>query len=185
MNSWQLYQCREAIEQGGIIAYPTEAVYGLGCSPWCRDAVYKILRLKQRSVSKGLILVAADISQFHDLIEIQGLARRQEILDSWPGPVTWVVPAKPGLPRYLTGSHHGLAVRVSAHPIVRQLCTEVGILVSTSANPGGHAPARTPFKVRNYFGNHVDYILPGQVGSSSLPTEIRNALHGNILRKGH
>ena len=184
MKPWQLYHCREVIAHDGIIAYPTEAVYGLGCSPWCQDAVHKILRLKQRSVSKGLILIGSDISQFQDIIEIQGLTRKQAILDSWPGPVSWVVPAKPGLPRYLTGSHRGIAVRVSAHPTVRQLCSEVGVLVSTSANPGGHSPARTSFRVRTYFATHIDYILPGQAGPAARPTEIRHALTGNILRKG-
>jgi L-threonylcarbamoyladenylate synthase len=107
-----------------------------------------------------------------------------EILASWPGPVTWVVPAKPGLPRFVTGTHQGIAVRVSAHPVVRQLCAMVGVLVSTSANPGGHIPARNPLKVRNYFADRVDYIVPGQLGSSLKPTEIRNALNGKILRKG-
>ncbi len=182
MKPWQLYRCREIVERCGVIAYPTEAVFGLGCSPWCRVAVNRILHLKQRSVSKGLILVAADVSQFSNIIDIDELPARREILASWPGPVTWVVPAKPGLPGFLTGAHRGIAVRVSAHPTVVQLCAALGPLVSTSANPGGHAPARSPCKVRNYFAKRIDYIVPGQLGSSAQPTAIRNGLTGKILR---
>lgn len=170
------------INCGGILAYPTEAVYGLGCSPCREDAVRKILRLKRRKAGKGLILIGSDIRQFRTLVDLDGLERREEILASWPGPVTWILPAKPGVPAWLSGNSRGLAVRVSAHPEVRQLCKKAGALVSTSANPAGRKPARTAAAVRTYFGAEVDFILPGEAGPQSRPTEIRDAVSGKVLR---
>ncbi len=172
------------IQQGGVLAYPTEAVFGLGCSPCFSTAVYRILRLKRRSVDKGVILVGADIGQFTELVDIERIENWHTVLASWPGPVTWILPAKPGVPGWLTGSSRSLAVRISAHPLVRQLCQKTGILVSTSANPAGCQPARSPHRVRSYFTNQLDYILPGTLGRLPGPTEIRDALTGQILRQG-
>ena len=167
---------------GGVLAYPTEAVYGLGCSPYCRSAVLKILTLKKRDIAKGMILVGSDISQFDRLVDFNGLQRKDEILATWPGPVTWILPARSGVPYWLRGTNRGLAVRISNHPEVRQLCKNAGILVSTSANPAGCKPARDARRVRAYFRDSLDYILPGTVGKLAGPTEIRDALSGKILR---
>lgn len=183
MKPWVIFQAARVIAGGGVLAYPTEAVYGLGCSPYNQAAVMKILRLKRRKPAKGLILVGADISQFVDLVDIESLEHKAEILASWPGPVTWILPARPAVPYWLCGANRGLAVRVSNHPVVRELCIKAGILVSTSANPAGAKPARTAARVRTYFGNQLDYILPGKVGSLAAgPSEIRDALSGRILR---
>jgi len=182
--SWiHTHHAVRVIRRGGVLAYPTEAVYGLGCSPCYREAVCRILQLKKRPAGKGLILVGADISQFAGLVDIDRLENRDRVLASWPGPVTWIIPAKPGVPDWLTGDNTGLAVRISAHPLVRELCKKAGVLVSTSANPAGCRPARNPSRVRTYFGNQLDYVLPGPVGSLSGPTEIRDALTGQILRQ--
>jgi L-threonylcarbamoyladenylate synthase len=170
------------INNGGVIAYPTEAVYGLGCSPVFQASVQRILRLKRRRISKGLILVGADIAQFRHLVDMDKLQNKDEILATWPGPVTWILPARPSVPGWLTGDHRGLAVRISAHPVVRQLCENAGILISTSANPAGCKPARNASRVRTYFGSTLDYILPGTVGRLAAPTEIRDAVSGKILR---
>ena len=183
MNSRHINYALRVLKRGGILAYPTEAVYGIGCSPCFERSVHTILRLKSREISKGLILVGSDFSQFQSMVDIDHLHNKSEILDSWPGPVTWVLPIKSGVPLWLTGKSRGLAVRVSAHPIVRELCDYIGILVSTSANPVGCQPARTASRVRSYFGNKLDYILPGLVGSRLQPTEIRDAISGKILRR--
>ena len=182
MKPWHLSRAAAVVAAGGILAYPTEAVYGLGCSPWCEEAVLRILRLKRRSAGKGLILIGADIGQFHRLIDLDRLPRREEILATWPGPVTWILPARPGVSRWLRGDSRGLAVRVSAHPGVRRLCARTGVLVSTSANPAGAPPARDAAGVRTYFGPGVDFIVPGRAGPQLRPTEIRDGLSGTILR---
>jgi len=182
LKPWQIHLAAMAVARGGVIAYPTEAVYGIGCSPYCLPAVKRVLLLKGRKASKGFILIGSDISQFAALVDLDALKARPAILASWPGPVTWVFPARPGVPEWLTGRHASLAIRVSNHPLVRQLCNKAGILVSTSANPSGCVPARTTQRVRAYFGVRLDYILPGSVGKLAGPTEIRDAVSGNILR---
>lgn len=182
MTRWQLNHAVRVIRQGGVIAYPTEAVYGLGCDPYYFQAVARILHLKKRPVSKGLILVGSDIAQFKKVADLEKIPDVSPVLTSWPGPVTWVVPARPGAPEWLTGGKAGIAIRVSAHPVVRSLCERAGILVSTSANPAHLPPARTALRVRSYFDNNLDFILHAPVGSLREPTQIRDALTGKVLR---
>ncbi len=129
-------------------------------------------------------MVAAHINQLEPLVDFNENVSTESVFASWPGPVTWVLPAKRQVPIWLRGKHSGIAVRVTAHPLVRDLCESVGLLVSTSANPVGHQPATTAFQVRSYFGNRIDYIVPGNVGSYSKPSEIRHALLGKLIRKG-
>lgn len=167
---------------GGVIAYPTEAVFGLGCLPLNDQAVERLLKIKQRPVSKGLILVAATIKQLESYVDFSEIKNLQTIVDSWPGSVTWVIPAKSTVPAWLTGEHDTLAVRVSAHSIVNALCSELGPIVSTSANPSSANPAKTNQQVRSYFGAQVDYVIPANITNLMKPTEIRDGLTGNIIR---
>jgi L-threonylcarbamoyladenylate synthase len=170
--------------QGGIIAYPTEAVFGLGCLPENREAVYRILKLKGRPVSKGLILVAANFAQLDRYVSFVDTDIRKRVLATWPGPVTWLLPATKDAPDWIKGFHTTVAVRVSAHPLIRALSQEVGALVSTSANPWNKLPARNMRKVVEYFGQSLDYIVPGAVQGLAAPTEIRDAASGAIIRPG-
>jgi L-threonylcarbamoyladenylate synthase len=184
LNHWHLQQALRIIKAGGIIAYPTEAVYGLGCQPENYSAVTRILHLKRRPLEKGLIIIAAEIEQLHPYVSFTDRVLYQEILSTWPGPVTWVIPARMEVPTWIRGEHESIAVRVSDHPVVRDLCRLTGPLVSTSANPAGCPPATTMLKVRTYFGQSLDYILPGNTGLNHKPTEIRDALTGKVLRPG-
>jgi L-threonylcarbamoyladenylate synthase len=141
------------------------------------------LQLKGRSLEKGLILVAADIRQLEPLVVFPSDTVRHNISATWPGPVTWVLPANRRVPLYLTGAHHTLAVRVSAHPTVQALCREIDQpLVSTSANRESLPPARSALAVRRIFGQKVDFVVHGAVNRSANPTEIRDAKSGQILR---
>lgn len=182
MNSLHLQQAVHICEIGGVIAYPTEAVFGLGCLPLCEQSVQRILSLKRRSVRKGLILVAAKIEQLEPFIDFSMVADFQPIQDTWPGPVTWIIPARQSTPSWLTGAHKTLAVRVSAHPFVKAICEKTGAIVSTSANPAGANPAKTSLRVRSYFKDAIDYIVPSDIANTGKPTEIRDALSGNIIR---
>lgn len=172
-----------AVLQQGIIAYPTEAVYGLGCLPDNYRGVARILALKKRSWKKGLILVAADSLQIEPYISYPDSRIREKVMASWPGPVTWLLPASALTPWWIRGKHKSVAVRVSNHPVVMSLCMMTGALVSTSANPEKFPPARHAGKVRNYFNNKLDFIVPGSVGHLSMPTEIRDAVSDEIIRK--
>jgi L-threonylcarbamoyladenylate synthase len=184
LGKWHISKAALTVRSGGVIAYPTEGVYGLGCSPWYAPAVFRILAFKRRPVRKGLIVIAAHMEQLLTLVEFSGNIDAGELQATWPGPVTWILPAKKHAPYWLTGNHRGIAVRVSDHPGVRALCVRAGPLISTSANPARARPARTPARVRSYFGNRVDYILPGRVGDLTGPTEIRNAITGTLIRSG-
>ena len=170
------------MNHGGVIAYPSEAVYGLGCSPWDMLAIERLLLLKRRPVSKGLIVVAANIGQLHSLVNFDEVESISSILETWPGHVTWILPAHRGTPTWLTGKNTDIAVRVSAHPIVRALCDICGPIVSTSANLTNSRAALSIMDVRNYFRDSLDYILPGDLGGQPGPSEIRHAGTGFILR---
>jgi L-threonylcarbamoyladenylate synthase len=180
-NYWHIKRAAVVVRGGGVIAYPTEAVFGVGCDPWNQEAVYRILCLKQRDVAKGLILIAAAVEQLSAFVDFPEDCR-ERVCSTWPGPVTWVLPARAGIPRWLRGDNRGVAVRVTAHPQAKALCQEVGVLVSTSANPGGTLPARSANKVRAYFRDGIDYLMPGQVDLSLGPSEIRDAVSGRVLR---
>ncbi len=174
-----------AVRQGGIIAYPTEAVFGLGCLPQNLQAVQRILELKQRPVEKGLILIAADCSQLEPYLGVIDANIRQQVEASWPGPVTWLMPAADTVSELLRGAHDSIAVRVTAHPVAAELCHLAGsALVSTSANIAGRDPARSIEEVKQQFGEQLDYILDGSVTADGKPSEIRDAISGRIIRPG-
>lgn len=173
----------QALSAGGVVACPTEAVWGLSCDPLNRSAVRRLLALKNRSPCKGLILVAANELQLEYLLADLGPKQRQALAARWPGPTTWLVPHAGRVPAWIHGAHDTVAVRVSNHPVVKALCLAWGgALVSTSANPGGRRPPRAGFQVRRYFGQRLDYLLPGAVGHSGRPSEIRDLASGEIIR---
>ena len=174
-----------ALRSGGIIAYPTEAVWGLGCDPFDESAVLRLLSIKQRPVDKGLILIAAGTDQLDGLLDWSALpdACRKAVLASWPGPHTWIVPATARVPRWITGSHAGVAVRVSAHPTVVELCRGFGRpLVSTSANLSGQPPARRSEQLDPALLTQLDAVVAGETGNLQSPTTIRDARTGDVLR---
>lgn len=176
-----LQQAQRVIQQGGVIAYPTEAVWGLGCDPTNDQAIQKILQLKQRPWQKGLVMVAASWQQLEPWLLPLSDTDLALVNNSWPGPISWVLPCKPEVSQWLKGEHQTLAVRVSAHPLVKALCELCGPLVSTSANPAGLEPARSAQQVAEYFTNQLDFIVLGELGGREQPSEIRT-LDGQRLR---
>ena len=174
-----------ALRRGGVVAYPTEAVWGLGCDPRDETATLRLLVLKQREVDKGLILIAAAEAQLAPFIDMDALdaAQRATVRASWPGPHTWIVPASSAAPRWITGAHAGIAVRVSAHPGVVDLCNAFGAaLVSTSANRAGEPAALAIEHLDPYIIERVDAVLAGDTGGLERPTDIRDARSGAVLR---
>jgi L-threonylcarbamoyladenylate synthase len=172
---------RAHLQRGGVIAYPTESCYGLGCDPRNRRAVQKILRLKHRSWRKGLILVAADLAQARRFIQPLSDAQRAMVNSYWPGPYTFLLPASKRAPRLVIGKHSSLAIRVSAHPMVARLTQTLGPLVSTSANVAGAKPLTRYADVVRAFGAAV-WVLPGRVGRHKSPSAIIDLLSGKRLR---
>jgi len=173
------------LRAGGVVAYPTEAVYGLGCDPFNQRAVLRLLAIKGRAIDKGLILIAASLEQLQPLLLPRSAESMVPVLASWPGATTWLLPSRPQVPVWLTGGRDCIAVRVTAHPLAARLCERFGApLVSSSANPSGRPPARTLLQARRAFGGQVDYFLSGATGGAARPSEIRDARDGRLLRAG-
>ena len=173
------------LRRGGVIAYPTEGVWGLGCDPLDEAAVRRLLALKRRPVDKGLILVASSPAQLDAWADWAALPpeRRDATLASWPGPHTWIVPAKANAPRWITGDHDGVAVRISAHPVVVALCAAFGgAIVSTSANRTAEPAPRARAELAAGIAAGVDAIVAGETTGLAQPTAIRDARDGTILR---
>lgn len=179
-------QAAELLHGGGIVAYPTEAVWGLGCDPFDMTAVMRLLTLKRRPSHKGLIVIAACLEQLQPLIDFEGFPseRLAAVLATWPGPHTWIVPAHQKAPHWLTGSHDGIAVRVSAHAPVIALCEAFGgALVSTSANLAGATAPRALHEFDSSLLEQLDGVLDGETGGLERPSAIQHALTGEILRE--
>lgn len=179
-----LRRAARLLRAGGVVACPTEAVYGLGCNPDDAAALRRILAIKGRPDRAGFILVAANHGQLQGWIAPTAVERRR-LTARTRAPVTWVVRAGPRAGRLLTGGRPTVAVRITAHPIAAALCLAAGMpLVSTSANVHGRPPARSALEVRRRLGRKLDLIVPGATGGQARPTEIRVAATGAILRRG-
>ena len=179
---WQIQKVAQVIKQGGVIAYPTEGVWGLGCDPWNEQATLRILELKARPVAKGLILIASAIEQFDYILNELPSEQFNKLQASWPGAYTWLVPHHNKVPYWITGDHNSVALRVSDHPLVKKICDITGPLVSTSANLAGQPSAQTRLMVEKYFHNKLDAILNGELGKQRKPSQITDLITGEVIR---
>jgi L-threonylcarbamoyladenylate synthase len=183
IHPWKLRESARCFHQGGILAYPTEAIYGLGCDPLNWRTVQRLLLLKRRPIEKGLILIAAHFEQLLPFVKPLPADKMKPVLESWPGPNTWLLPAADELPYWLCGRHSTLAVRVTDHPIAAALSLACGSpLVSTSANISSRKPAMDPTQVRDRLANMADCIIHGPTGENRSPSTIRDAATGGIVR---
>ncbi|MBT8077848.1 MAG: Sua5/YciO/YrdC/YwlC family protein [Gammaproteobacteria bacterium] len=176
-----LNKAARILHDGGVIAYPTEGVFGLGCLPERADAVSRILRIKKRAAEKGLLLIASNLQQLTPWIELMDDVRIPA--SDAAAPVTWIVPATADAPAWLTGGRDTIAVRITGFAAAAALCEAAGsALVSTSANVSGSPPARNTHVLRRQFCSLVDYIVPGSCGPASGPSEIRDLVSGKVVR---
>jgi L-threonylcarbamoyladenylate synthase len=170
------------LKRGGLIAYPTESCYGLGCDPDNRSAVLRLLKLKQRPQHKGLILIASSYRQVARYLQPLTLAQQQQLKAAGAQAITYLMPVLHSAPRWLRGSHDTLAIRLTAHQQAAQLCRGVNsALVSTSANRSGQRPAKTYAQCRHLFGRKV-WVLTGRVGKRKRPSTIAIWADGKIVR---
>ena len=182
-SAWQKRQCVEQLRRGGLIAYPTEAVYGLGCDPFNRQAVFALLALKKRAWQKGLILIAADFSQIEPFIKRLPEPIKKRIHDPCQQATTWVLPAKKNVPNWLTGTNKTIAVRLVQHPLALAICRQAGMaIVSTSANFASCEALRVGYKARLKFGNKGVFTLNGSVGSADKPSRLIDPFSNKQLR---
>lgn len=173
------------LHQQGVVAYPTEAVWGLGCDPWSEEAVARVLDLKGRAEHRGLILIGCHWDQFKPYLNGLDQQQQSNLQKTHKKPITWLIPDNGCAPPWIVGNHDTLAVRVTSHPVAAALCKAYGgPLVSTSANPQGLPAATSGFKVRRYFSKSLDYQTPGRVGAATKASEIRHLLTGEVIRPG-
>lgn len=185
ISNFRIHLAVRALRAGGVIAYPTEGVWGLGCDPDNPAAVLRLLELKQRDMAKGLVLVAADIEQFAPHLAGLRVEQQRQLRASWPAALTWLVPDNGAAADWIRGDSQRVALRVSPHPVVAGLCRAFGgPLVSTSANPSGRVAAMSALRVRQYFDDRLDYIVAGALGGRGAPTPIRDLVTGAFLRGG-
>ena len=183
MTPFQLREAARILHLGGILAYPTEAVFGLGCDPLNEQSVQRLLEIKQRPMNKGLILIGADLAHVQPYMQAVDETHMRRVLDSWPGPATWLLPVAHWVPRWITGQHDSIALRLTAHPPAAALCRAFGgAIVSTSANMSKRPPARTTLQARIRCANRPDMILSADTGQLDSPTPIRDALTGRSVR---
>ncbi len=188
MITTSVAEAAECLRAGQVLAYPTEAVWGLGCDPMNEQAFLEILRLKQRPIEKGVILLASQIAQVEHLLSTLRPEIREQVIASWTDrnpaerATTWLLPADQQIPSWIKGNHPQVAVRVTTHPLCIALCNAFqGFIVSTSANPAGLEPARSLQQATQYFGTELNY-LNGDLGFSQEPSRILDAVSGAVIR---
>ncbi len=182
---WKLRQFSSMFHGGGVFAYPTESVYGLGCDPWNPEAVSDLLTIKRRNPSKGLILIASSEEQLAPFVSLRRVSDWKKMRSTGNRPITWVVPVSEETPWWIKGNHTSVAVRITEFKPVVQLCNRVNsALVSTSANQGGRPACRNSVSVRQLFGNQVDMLISGGTSGVSMPSEIRDFYSNRVIRAG-
>ncbi len=179
---WQVSIASKIIARGGVIAYPTETVYGLGCNPNSWQAVLKILKLKGRSLYKGFIVLAANHHQLASWLEPDSLLWLEQQEPNLSQPTTWILPCTPDTPAWITGNKQTIAVRITDHPIAKALCLRAGPIISTSANKQDQKPATSASKLHIMFKKQLDGILPGIVDPTAKSSRIIDAVSGQVLR---
>ena len=173
------------LKRQGVISYPTEGVWGLGCDPMSEVAVRKVLRLKNRSISKGLILIGSSHQQFARLLEDLDDRSKRRFVEKRSKPTTWLVPSNDTIPPWITGDHDSVAVRITKHPVAKGLCEVFGRpIVSTSCNPQGAPPATSQSQVKEYFGDKLDYFVMGEIERMGSVSDIIDLKTNKVIRLG-
>lgn len=178
----RISQAASILNHGGVIAYSTETILGLGCDPFNESAVKRILWLKSRSLDKGLILLVEDIAYIKKISQTLSEEQISRITNSSNEiPTTWLVPAKSSLPSWITGKQNKVAVRITQHPLSKQLCEACGSIVSTSANYSGQIVTRNKEQIRQWFGPYIDYVLIDAPGTG-VASKICDVVSGEVIR---
>lgn len=170
------------LKRGGLVAYPAEACYGIGCLPRHAHALRKLIRLKKRPQNKGMIVIGNSLPQLRPLLQRPSESLAAMLENEWPAPTTFLLPCR-RLPPLLRGKGRSkLAVRVPAHEGARQLCAIAGTpLVSTSCNRSGGRPCKSRREAQRLFGRDV-WIIGGRIGRQKTPSRIIDAETGKRLR---
>jgi L-threonylcarbamoyladenylate synthase len=182
MSPWALNRLAQALSKGAVIAYPTDTIWGFGCDPFNATSVNRLLRIKQRSVDKGLILLSSSLLYCETLIDVDA-GQREALQQLDERPTTWLVKASEHCPWWIRGNHDSVAIRLTDHPLLHYLCERLhSPLVSTSANRAGRPAARGPLQLRRHFADELDCIVSGFHTGSGLPSTIKSLASGTTAR---
>lgn len=175
----------DIIRNGGVIAYPTDTTYGIGCSIFRKHAIDRIYLLKQREKKKPFSFICADLSEVARYAKVSNYAFK--IMKRFlPGPFTFVLEASSIVPDLLTTRQKTVGVRIPANSICISLVRELGHpIVTTSANISGEEPIGDPFTIENELGRQLDLVVDGGV----LVPEVSSVVsligdYPTVLRKG-
>lgn len=184
MSPWAIERLGKAIQQGAVIAYPTDTIWGLGCHPQLAHSVGRVLNIKQRAVAKGLILLCSNLDYFDSYIGDQlSTEQTRRLTQRTSHPVTWLVPASAHCPVWIRGHSSRVAIRVTTHPFVREICEQIrSPIVSTSANRAGRATVRYAWQARRQFIEQVDFIVSGYDSGTKHASEIKSLESGHTIR---
>ncbi len=185
MNGIDITAGARLIELGAVVAYPTEACFGIGCDPANAFAMQRIATMKGRPYGKGFIVIAHRVESLLPYLSLKDPSIMTQPLLTWPGPYTWIFPASSAAQRLGCAVDGKIAVRVTAHPVAAKLCQLTGgAVVSTSANTHGKKPIRKYLEVNRVFGRKLDFVVRGTLGKQMRPTQIRDAVTGVLIRAG-
>lgn len=181
---WKASLAAKIMNLGGVIAYPTEAVWGLGCDPFQQSAVERLLDLKSRPMDKGLILISGHKKHFEPFLEPLTDELKSRFFSHQERPTTWLVPDYAGqIPYWVKGKHQSVAMRLTRHPLCCSLSSHFdGLVVSTSANPASRPSASSLAEVKHYFHDQVDYCLQAPLGRSGAVSQIKDLVTDQVLR---
>ena len=158
----ELNKAASIIRSGGVVAFPTESFYGLGVSAWDAKAIQRLFTIKKRQENQPLLLLISTASLLNQyVIRIPDIAS-QIMEEFWPGGLTLIFEANPGLPQLLTSGTGKIGLRLSSHPVATALAQAVGApITGTSANISGQVACSSAEAVRHSLGRSVDFILDG------------------------
>ena len=180
-SDFSIRHAAHIISDGGVIAYPTDTIYGLGCDPFNPDAIEKINLIKQRPLNKHFILLAGNIKQLRSLIQIS--KEQENLITQNTEPTSWIVKASPNAPPWLTDNSGNLTIRISKHENVQHLCQALGhAIISTSANISGKTPAKNTLDLHKYFHHKVDKILVSNKKPTGKASKIIRLCDNYVIR---
>lgn len=181
-----LESIKKLLRDGGVAAFPTETVYGLGADAWNPDAVRRVFELKGRPADNPLI-VHLDSARMAESFTPEIPEDARTLMTAfWPGPLTLILPKKPEVLDLVTGGRDTVAMRWPAHPLAQELVASVGPLVAPSANKSGRPSPTRPEHVREDFGENFPVVEAGktQIGLESTVLDLSREPY-TILRPGY
>ncbi len=168
-----LSRIADVVRQGGVIAYPTDTFYGLGCDPFNTAAIDQLFAIKQRERGQPILLIISDPSLVVWLTSERDERFERLSQQFWPGPLTLVLRASERLPATLTGQTGTIGIRLPDHDLCRRIVnTAGGVLTGTSANVTGQPSAATAEAVLGQLGDAPDLIVDGGPTSGGAPSTV-------------